>query len=53
MFVQSYRLGDIHGRAGPPDPRLARRLMEETQRFYPSGSPHATSGTQRASVIGR
>ena len=53
MLVQSYRLGDIHGRAGPPDPRLARRLMEETQRFYPSGSPHATSGTQRASVIGR
>jgi membrane-anchored protein YejM (alkaline phosphatase superfamily) len=37
MFVQSYKLGDIKARAGAPPAALARRLLEETHRFYQSG----------------
>jgi membrane-anchored protein YejM (alkaline phosphatase superfamily) len=57
MFVQSYKLDDIHAHAGAPDPELARRLMEETHRFYPGavpGAPPRAPGSkakgQRASV---
>jgi hypothetical protein len=34
MFVQSYRLGDINAKAGPPSAELTRQLLEETHRFY-------------------
>jgi hypothetical protein len=49
MFVQSYKLDDIHAHAGPPDAALARRLMEETHRFYP-GTGGSEAAVPRASV---
>ena len=52
MFVQSYRLSDINAKAGTTDPEMARRLMEETHRFYPGGKGPTQAASQRASVIG-
>ena len=51
MFVQSYKLNDIKAKAGAPDPRLARQLMEETHRFYPAGGETTPGAVQRASVM--
>jgi len=53
MFIQSYTLGSIRGRAGSPDPGLARQLMEETHRFYRTAGDAPQGGTQRASAVVR
>jgi len=50
MFVQSFKLSDIHAKSGPPDVAQARELMEETHRFYGTKGDHALAGARSASA---
>jgi uncharacterized protein len=45
MFVQTYTLSDIHGRAAPPRPSDVSQILEETRRFYETAPTPARART--------